>query len=108
MRVQWAPGPWMDIDVQGYVKWLDDQTVSSVSSPEWADAAEFGDLLFAVVNLARHLDVDPEKALTAANYKFERRFREVEALARQQRRELKDCTLEQLESLWQKAKKTVG
>jgi ATP diphosphatase len=69
---------------------------------------ELGDLIFSGVNLARFLDADAEALVRSANNKFERRFREVEALARQQRRELKDCTLEQLESLWQKAKKTVG
>jgi MazG family protein len=69
---------------------------------------ELGDLIFSGVNLARFLDADAESLVRAANNKFERRFREVEALARQQQRELKDCTLEQLESLWQKAKKTVG
>ena len=69
---------------------------------------EFGDLLFAVVNLARHLDVDPEKALTGANYKFERRFRAMEAEIAESGRRLRDFNLESLDQLWRKAKQEVG
>lgn len=69
---------------------------------------EFGDLLFAVVNLARHLDVDPEKSLTAANYKFEKRFREMEAAIDAQGRKLKDFSLESLDKEWRAAKRRVG
>lgn len=70
--------------------------------------AEFGDLLFAVVNLARHLKVDPEKALTGANYKFERRFRAMEAEIEGSGKRLRDFNLETLDQLWRKAKKKVG
>jgi len=69
---------------------------------------ELGDLLFAAVNLARHLDIDPEKALTAANYKFERRFREMEAVVTGTGRAIRDCSLEALEQEWQAAKRRVG
>ncbi len=69
---------------------------------------EFGDLLFAIVNLARHLDVDPEKALTGANYKFERRFRAVEADVAASGRRFRDFSLEDLESFWRKAKKNTA
>ena len=69
---------------------------------------ELGDLLFAVVNLARHLDVDPEKALTAANYKFERRFRAMEAELDREGLEMRRMSLEALDQRWRKAKKTVG
>lgn len=67
---------------------------------------ELGDLLFAVVNLARHLDVDPEKALTGANYKFERRFRQMEAAIREGGADMRDLDIESLERHWQSAKKT--
>ncbi|MEL7186693.1 MAG: nucleoside triphosphate pyrophosphohydrolase [Pseudomonadota bacterium] len=70
--------------------------------------AEFGDLLFAIVNLARHLDVDPEKALTGANYKFERRFREMESKIVDSGKRLNDFSLESLDRRWRKAKKVVG
>ena len=70
--------------------------------------SEFGDLLFAVVNLARHLKVDPEKALTGANYKFERRFRAMEAEIEGSGKRLRDFNLESLDQLWRKAKKNVG
>jgi MazG family protein len=69
---------------------------------------EFGDLLFAVVNLARHLNVDPEKSLTAANYKFEKRFRDMEAAIDAAGRKLKDFSLESLDKEWRAAKRRVG
>jgi len=69
---------------------------------------EFGDLLFAVVNLARHLEVDPEKALTGANYKFERRFRDMEQEITESGKRLKDLELESLDQFWRAAKKRVG
>jgi ATP diphosphatase len=67
-------------------------------------AAEIGDLLFAVVNYARHLGVNPETALREATARFERRFRKVEALAD---KSLKDMNIGELEALWQQAKKLV-
>jgi ATP diphosphatase len=66
---------------------------------------EFGDLLFAVVNLARHLDVDPEQALTAANIKFETRFREMEQAITGSGRALSSLSLAELEQEWRAAKK---
>ena len=69
---------------------------------------EFGDLLFAIVNLARHLDVDPEKALTAANYKFENRFRDMEKRIVAGGKPLKEYSLESLDQEWRAAKGRVG
>jgi MazG family protein len=68
---------------------------------------EMGDLLFAVVNLARHLKVDPENALAVANRKFEKRFRHMEQRATEERRKLDDFDLEALEARWQEAKRQV-
>ena len=65
---------------------------------------EIGDLLFAVVNLARHLDVDPEASLRHANAKFERRFRGVEARLRAAGKSAADVGLDALEALWQQVK----
>src|SRR5687767_9068201 len=67
-------------------------------------AAEIGDLLFAVVHYARHLGVNPETALREATARFERRFRKMEALAD---KSLKDMNIDELEALWQQAKKLV-
>jgi ATP diphosphatase len=65
---------------------------------------EIGDLLFAVVNLARHLEVDGETALRQANAKFERRFRAIEDALRAGGRRLEDASLDEMEALWQQAK----
>jgi ATP diphosphatase len=70
-----------------------------------AMAAEVGDLLFTVVNLARHLQLDPESALRAANARFEQRFRFIEQALREAGLAIEDCTLEQLDALWGEAKK---
>jgi MazG family protein len=65
---------------------------------------ELGDLLFAAVNLARFLKVDPEIALKKANAKFSQRFRFMENLAREGGREFKDLPREEMEALWDLAK----
>jgi ATP diphosphatase len=69
---------------------------------------EFGDLLFAVVNMARHLDIDPEKSLSGANYKFERRFRDMEKAILESGKQLKSYSLESLDKEWRAAKRRVG
>lgn len=66
---------------------------------------EVGDLLFSVVNLARHLDVDPESALGSANRKFERRFRSMEADILSGDQRMTELDMQALEDRWQKAKK---
>ncbi|MGD9767481.1 MAG: nucleoside triphosphate pyrophosphohydrolase [Pseudolabrys sp.] len=65
---------------------------------------EVGDLLFAVVNLARHLDADPEDVLRGTNRKFERRFASIEAALARDGRGPQDASLDEMESLWIAAK----
>ena len=65
---------------------------------------ELGDLLFSVCNLARHLGVDSESALEGTTAKFARRFRTVEAGAKDQGKSLKDMTLAEMDALWNEAK----
>jgi ATP diphosphatase len=67
-------------------------------------AAETGDLLFAVVNLARHLGADPEGILRATNLKFERRFASIEKALAALGKTPKDATLEEMDALWDAAK----
>ncbi|MGE0745309.1 MAG: nucleoside triphosphate pyrophosphohydrolase [Rhodospirillales bacterium] len=77
--------------------------IDAAAPPERV-AAEVGDLLFSVVNLARHLDVDPEVALRGTNAKFERRFRAVEARLAAAGRTAADAGLAELDALWDEAK----
>lgn len=65
---------------------------------------EFGDLLFVMANLARHLDVDPEAALRATNAKFTRRFGAIEMALAAEGRDPKDATLAEMDALWDAAK----
>jgi len=69
---------------------------------------EIGDLMFAAVNLARFLGVDPEIALKKANAKFSRRFKAMEAQARAAGREFKDLPREEMEALWDSTKEAEG
>ncbi|WP_159727641.1 nucleoside triphosphate pyrophosphohydrolase [Methylosinus sp. Ce-a6] len=73
-------------------------------APSPALAAEIGDLLFAVANLARHVGADPEQALRGANAKFERRFRFIERALAEKGASPRESTLDEMEALWQAAK----
>lgn len=75
-------------------------------APRERVAGEVGDLLFAVANLARHLGVNAEEALRQTNRKFETRFRYIERALAAQGRRAEACSLEELEALWQEAKRT--
>jgi len=68
-------------------------------------AAETGDLLFAVVNLARHVKADPEMTLRGANAKFERRFAYIERSLAARGRSLEAASLDEMDALWNEAKK---
>ncbi|PSO17119.1 nucleoside triphosphate pyrophosphohydrolase [Bradyrhizobium sp. MOS003] len=67
-------------------------------------AEETGDLMFALVNLARHVDADPEAALRATNAKFERRFAYIERALEAQGRTLEQASLAEMDALWNAAK----
>lgn len=67
-------------------------------------AEEFGDFLFVVANLARHLKLDPESCLRAANRKFERRFSQMEKILEQEGKKLQACDLATMDSAWIQAK----
>ncbi|WP_172146672.1 nucleoside triphosphate pyrophosphohydrolase [Pseudomonas tumuqii] len=84
---------------------LDEVLEAMSENDPQAIAEEVGDLLFVVTNLARHLKVDPESALRAANGKFEQRFRFIEQALREAGRAMEDCDLEELDVLWGEAKK---
>jgi tetrapyrrole methylase family protein/MazG family protein len=83
------------------------QEVAQAATPA-ERAGEIGDLLFAVVNYARWLDVDGEAALREANLRFRRRFRHLEREASRQGREFNDMSLEEMDSLWEEAKSKEG
>ena len=68
---------------------------------------EIGDLLFVVTNIARQLNVEPEAALKLSNRKFRRRFDYIETRLREQNRKFAETTLDELEELWQEAKRVV-
>ena len=67
-------------------------------------AEEVGDILFTIVNLTRHYDLDPEDIMRRSNLKFEQRFKAMEKYAEQNDLELKGMSVDQLENVWQKIK----
>jgi tetrapyrrole methylase family protein/MazG family protein len=77
--------------------------VEAATTPEEREA-ELGDLLFAVINWARWLEVDPETALRKASARFARRFQSVERMARKRGLDMKALTIDELEVLWQEVK----
>jgi len=104
-------------DVEGVLAKLDEEVEElrrsldggeGDSRDEDAVTEEVGDLLFTVANLARHLQVDAEGALAAANAKFRRRFEDVERTLGERGRRLDEATLEEMESAWREAKAREG
>jgi nucleoside triphosphate diphosphatase len=92
-------------DVAGpAAKVLEEIDELATAGTETERAEEAGDLLFAAVNLVRAYGVAPEDALRAANAKFERRFRAMEALASEQRRDFASLSLDEQEALWSAVK----
>jgi ATP diphosphatase len=82
-----------------------DEIEAALDAQDEAHAAtEVGDLLFAVVNLARHLQADPEGILRATNRKFERRFASIERALAAQGKRPQDATLAEMDALWDAAK----
>lgn len=81
-----------------------EDALSGDTPDQTAVAEEVGDLLFAVANLARHLNVDPEDALRGTNEKFRRRFSHIETELAAVNRPMENASLEEMESLWQAAK----
>lgn len=82
-----------------------DEIEAALDGGERTDAAaEVGDLLFAVVNLARHLEADPEGILRATNLKFERRFAAIERALAARGKSPKESTLAEMDALWDEAK----
>jgi nucleoside triphosphate diphosphatase len=82
-----------------------DEIEAALDAGDQADAAkEVGDLLFAVVNMARHLAADPEGVLRATNLKFERRFASIERALAARGKRPQDATLAEMDALWDAAK----
>ncbi|MEI6211660.1 MAG: nucleoside triphosphate pyrophosphohydrolase [bacterium] len=95
-------------DVAGVEAKLTEELAELAAARQTNDAAavrhEIGDLLFSVVNLCRFLKVDAEDALQEASSRFARRFREVERRATADGRDMRDCTLAELDVYWDAAK----
>ena len=74
-------------------------------APDSKKPEEFGDLLFAMANVARHMGIDPEAALRGTNAKFERRFAHIEQRLSEAGKTPAESTLEEMDSLWDEAKR---
>lgn len=99
-------------DAKGVFAKVDEELAELHQALEAADSAaveeEFGDLLFTLVNLSRHLDVNPESSLRAASRKFEARFRAMEQLMRLDGRDMNQMNEAELEEYWNKVKLAHG
>ena len=87
-------------DLAGPKAKIHEELAEIAAAPPEMVEEEVGDLIFAVVNFARHLKIDPEEALRKANRKFERRFRQIEVAPG-----FSDLTLDEMEVLWVEAKR---
>jgi tetrapyrrole methylase family protein/MazG family protein len=93
-------------DTRGVVDKINEECHELLNAENLASRSdELGDLLFAVVNLARHYDIDAESALRETNTRFRKRFAHIEQSARLQGKTINDLSLDEMEGYWQEAKK---
>ncbi|MEL6608740.1 MAG: nucleoside triphosphate pyrophosphohydrolase [Pseudomonadota bacterium] len=96
-------------DVEDVLAKLDEETRELIEARETLEPDkiedEFGDLLFVMVNIGRHLGVDPETALRRTNAKFTKRFQGIEAALAKEGRTPKDASLEEMDALWDAQKR---
>jgi MazG family protein len=90
--------------IENVYRKIDEEIGELKAAPQEEQANEFGDLLFAMANVARHLKIDPEAALRRANGKFERRFRYIEDNLAKRGRTTSQSNLEEMDALWDEAK----
>ena len=93
-------------DAGGVVDKINEECHELLTAPDFSSRSdELGDLLFSVVNLARHYEIDAESALRETNTRFRTRFTYIEHAARVQGKSINDLSLDEMEALWQAAKK---
>lgn len=96
-------------DIAGIIDKIHEETDEVAAELDDADPArlqdEIGDLLFAITNLARHLQIDPQLALQQTNQKFRHRFAFIETQLQRQGKTLQNATLVEMDLLWEAAKK---
>lgn len=93
-------------EIRGVLEKVEEELRELLQSGEAERSAELGDLLFAVANLARWYKVEPESALREANARFKKRFKYIESTARSRGITVADLSLEEMDRLWQEAKKS--
>lgn len=99
-------------DVTGPIKKIIEETDELIRAletdrPDHAET-ELGDIMFSVINVARHMNVDPEHALRIATDRFSTRFNKVQTLMDEQGHDLHDCSLDQMNDAWEQAKTEVS
>ncbi|OGO32066.1 MAG: nucleoside triphosphate pyrophosphohydrolase [Chloroflexi bacterium RBG_16_54_11] len=93
-------------DERGIVDKINEECHELLAAPDLAArAGELGDLLFSVVNLARHYEIDAESALRETNTRFRKRFAHIEQAAREKGKTVDDLSLDEMEAYWQEAKR---
>jgi MazG family protein len=97
---------WPDVS-EVYAK-IDEELDELREAPDARKAEEFGDLLFVMANLARHLGIDPEAALRGANAKFQRRFSYIEQQLEKRGKSPRESNLAEMDALWNEAKSREG
>lgn len=96
-------------DIRGIISKIHEEADEVTAELAGADPIrlqdEIGDLLFAITNLARHLQVDPQRALQQTNQKFRQRFAFIENQLQAQGKSLQDASLGEMDALWEQSKR---